>query len=667
MSTFHRSQLELDRAVAPSAGVGCRYDENVTLSSSHSLPLHRLPQNLHLLSFACPGMASKLRVNVFANDPGLRSTGGKCLIVPAGTAWGAVLALAGAKLGFAADAAKRLFTANGAEVEDVDEIMPNDVLYVSQGEDFGQPRSSAPAAPPAPQFPWTCPVCTFLNEAQRPKCEICAADPPTSGDGGAAAGGAGPKSVSFIGSSAAPPAAAVVETPATPLEAAEPEPLPLFLRKVRAPVLPGEEEEEEGYGSDDGDEDDEEEWTDEEDDDLWYDYQEYEDYRLAMQLQAQIAKEHAAKKEEEENGLYECPICYDDKPLPQMYFIEACFHRFCMDCIKMHLEVTIKEGGLVKKDAVQVAKEGVITTTSNATDMGIRCPASGCANILTYNEIRHCATGILFEKFEEILLSRAIDGSKDMKWCPKPGCGNAIFRSARDDKLAVCSNGACGYTFCFECGEEYHEAFSECSTYAEYLKESQVHSAKSLSAAVAFHEWARTQDLRFCPSCHELIEKNKGCDHMYCTKCNTDFSWSEALMYADAKSRSSHWQNEDKAALRIVGKWRPRPVPKRRSKGRRKGARRAGLVKPQASLPGVPQTQQAISKATGSSSVRVSTKWEAWHCPDCGNPQWLNAAVPDTLMECEVCQRQFFSWESVRVTDKNILHNLTPPKENKRR
>jgi hypothetical protein len=27
-------------------------------------------------------MASKLRVNVFANDPGLRATGGKCLIIP---------------------------------------------------------------------------------------------------------------------------------------------------------------------------------------------------------------------------------------------------------------------------------------------------------------------------------------------------------------------------------------------------------------------------------------------------------------------------------------------------------------------------------------------------------------------------------------------------------
>lgn len=47
------------------------------------------------------------------------------------------------------------------------------------------------------------------------------------------------------------------------------EALPAFLRKVRTPVLPGEEEEEEE------DYDDErEDYSDEEDDDLWYDYQE---------------------------------------------------------------------------------------------------------------------------------------------------------------------------------------------------------------------------------------------------------------------------------------------------------------------------------------------------------------------------------------------------------
>jgi hypothetical protein len=134
-------------------------------------------------------------VNLFANDPALRgSGGGKCLIIPvhspaslrlhylaleaaradvrggpgwaelcgaqAGATWDAVLASAGAKLGFADDGglAKRLFTANGAEVEAVDEVMPNDVLYVSRGEDFGQPSTAATAVasprPPPPSFPY---------------------------------------------------------------------------------------------------------------------------------------------------------------------------------------------------------------------------------------------------------------------------------------------------------------------------------------------------------------------------------------------------------------------------------------------------------------------------------------------------------------------------------
>lgn len=46
------------------------------------------------------------------------------------------------------------------------------------------------------------------------------------------------------------------------------EALPVFLRKVRAPTLPGEEEAEEEA------EDDDELYSDDEDDDLWYDYQE---------------------------------------------------------------------------------------------------------------------------------------------------------------------------------------------------------------------------------------------------------------------------------------------------------------------------------------------------------------------------------------------------------
>lgn len=40
-----------------------------------------------------------------------------------------------------------------------------------------------------------------------------------------------------------------------------------------------------------------------------------------MKLQAELARQAAAEKEEEENSLIECPICCDEHPLPQMYFV----------------------------------------------------------------------------------------------------------------------------------------------------------------------------------------------------------------------------------------------------------------------------------------------------------------------------------------------------------
>jgi hypothetical protein len=84
-----------------------------------------------------------------------------------------------------------------------------------------------------------------------------------------------PKPVSFIGQSSAPAADAVV-APMAESQAAEAEPLPLFLRRVRAPVLPGEEEEDDDERSDGEGGNDDDEWTDDEEDedDLWCDYQE---------------------------------------------------------------------------------------------------------------------------------------------------------------------------------------------------------------------------------------------------------------------------------------------------------------------------------------------------------------------------------------------------------
>ncbi|CAF2960837.1 unnamed protein product [Rotaria sp. Silwood2] len=38
-------------------------------------------------------------------------------------------------------------------------------------------------------------------------------------------------------------------------------------------------------------------------------------------------------------------------------------------------------------------------------------------------------------------------------------------------------------------------------------------------------ERINTDDIQFCPECHIPIEKNGGCSHMHCTRCNFDFTW----------------------------------------------------------------------------------------------------------------------------------------------
>ena len=41
-----------------------------------------------------------------------------------------------------------------------------------------------------------------------------------------------------------------------------------------------------------------------------------------------------------------------------------------------------------------------------------------------------------------------------------------------------------------------------------------------------FAAWAR-ENARACPTCRVLIYRYAGCDHMRCTRCHTDFSWSQ--------------------------------------------------------------------------------------------------------------------------------------------
>mmetsp|Transcript_23910 Transcript_23910/g.72517 ORF Transcript_23910/g.72517 Transcript_23910/m.72517 type:complete len:212 (+) Transcript_23910:22-657(+) len=44
-------------------------------------------------------------------------------------------------------------------------------------------------------------------------------------------------------------------------------------------------------------------------------------------------------------------------------------------------------------------------------------------------------------------------------------------------------------------------------------------------------DWARRRGVRMCPGCAAAIERNGGCEHMFCIRCGTHFTWDAAVRF----------------------------------------------------------------------------------------------------------------------------------------
>lgn len=88
-----------------------------------------------------------------------------------------------------------------------------------------------------------------------------------------------------------------------------------------------------------------------------------------------------------------------------------------------------------------------------------------------------------------------------LKWCPSADCTFAIKVQCVEPKPVVCT---CGHIFCFECGENWHDAV-QCRLLRKWIKKCDDDSETSNWIA------ANTKE---CPKCNITIEKDGGCNHM---------------------------------------------------------------------------------------------------------------------------------------------------------
>ncbi|CAM4548920.1 unnamed protein product [Caretta caretta] len=209
-----------------------------------------------------------------------------------------------------------------------------------------------------------------------------------------------------------------------------------------------------------------------------------------------------------------CITCTDIRS-PVLVF--QCFHRhvICLDCFHLYCVTMLNDRRFIH-DPV----------------LGYSLPCvAGCPDSLI-KELHHFRI-LGKEQYDRYQRYGAEECVLQMGGvlCPTPGCGAGLLPEPEVRKI-VCepSNGlGCGFVFCRECKEEYHDG--ECSTLlssqeaiAQKGYKTDAHSAMQARWEEASRETIK-KTTKPCPSCHVPIEKNGGCMHMKCPRAQCRFEW----------------------------------------------------------------------------------------------------------------------------------------------
>ncbi|KAE8670291.1 putative E3 ubiquitin-protein ligase ARI7 [Hibiscus syriacus] len=157
---------------------------------------------------------------------------------------------------------------------------------------------------------------------------------------------------------------------------------------------------------------------------------------------------------------FTCGICFE--LLPCDNFASACCgHPFCRDCWQGYLCTRINDG------------PGCLL---------LRCPEPSCKASVGPDMIDKLATCEEKEKYSQFLLRSYIEDNRETKWCPAPGCENAVY-------------------FAVGCGDFDNSVDGENMNWI-------------------------LNNSKICPKCKRPIEKNLGCMHMTCMPpCGYEFCW----------------------------------------------------------------------------------------------------------------------------------------------
>merc|ERR1711998_17444 len=204
--------------------------------------------------------------------------------------------------------------------------------------------------------------------------------------------------------------------------------------------------------------------------------------------------------DDERTGEVTCTICCDDKPVDDFRgsLTAGCSHLrvICDLCVVRHIRAEVNGKGNVTQ---------------------IRCPHSGCGEILTHQNVQKHAAAVDFEAYDRVLIKQSLQQLTEFRWCSRPGCGSRqLVEGANANPIMTCH--LFSHRTCFRHRITWHSGKS-CEMYDCEMGNSE--------EAQLVH-WIEGNAKR-CPRCGVGIEKNEGCDHMTCKRsaggCGAEFCW----------------------------------------------------------------------------------------------------------------------------------------------
>lgn len=226
------------------------------------------------------------------------------------------------------------------------------------------------------------------------------------------------------------------------------------------------------------------------------------------------------------NNIFFCDICMQNETIMAKL---SCPHQICKNCFRKYLDTKLNV---------------------NISSTTIECPYADC-KLMTC--IKKVYVDLVNEKTiqenPEILDDSFIYVNPYVKKCPK--CKILIqveiIKGAYTGGYEILCNN-CSYNFCSCCYSEWHPMIN-CKLLEKYKTVTLTQHEYPILTRNSINEemldWLKSKT-KMCPNCKEVIEKNKGCNYMKCSKCQHKFCWECLVTYdrygehkCDSKSKDS--------------------------------------------------------------------------------------------------------------------------------